>query len=398
MRPSLLLLCLSLLASGTAGQLAFAQDEPSDEKESREQEARQRAANLLRVVSLLLKDGHHERAAATLATVAPTTPGLDRARYHTLDGLLALRRGHHLQASRALEAALAAGQKEQSAFLLLAQARFGLGRYRDALAAIDRAGALASQHAGAHVLRAQCHWRLGDRGAAWRALQAGLRLFPRDRELQRQHLLLLVDLGLYQQATSAGLAWLGRAAAGAGDYLAIAEALSRSKQPARAILILEQARLCFPENELVLKQLARSYLGDRKPLAAAELLARAAHRVPEYRLEAAELYRRAGQLYTALHHNEQASDQKGKVRQRLGILIDLQRFEEAAAMGPRLSRLGLLTDENIVYALAYALFQTRRFDEAEHHLRRLTRSELFARGVQLRRAMEVCRRKPQECS
>jgi tetratricopeptide (TPR) repeat protein len=161
--------------------------------------------------------------------------------------------------------------------------------------------------------------------------------------------------------------------------------------------VLEQAHLRFADSDLLLRQLARSYLDDGKPFVAAELLARAAYQNPAYRLEAAELYRRAGRLHTAMYYNEQATDQRGKIRQRLGILIELERFEEAASLGPRLSRLGLLVDENIVYALAYALFKTHRFEEAEQQLRRLTRPELFTRGAELRRAIEVCRKTALEC-
>jgi tetratricopeptide (TPR) repeat protein len=246
-------------------------------------------------------------------------------------------------------------------------------------------------------MEAQCHWRLGDRFAAWRALSRGLKRHPADRELNRQRVLLMVDLGLFQRATEAGLRFLTRFGSDPESYVAIAEALRRGKQHHRAILILEQARLRFPATDEILKQLARSYLDDGKPLAAAELVARAAHRKPAYRLEAAELYRRAGQLVVAMALNAQATQQKAKVRQRLGLLVELERFEEAAAMAPRLSRLGLLADEEIAYALAYALFKTQRFDLAERQLKRITRPKIFARAVALRKAMDACRKQRWAC-
>jgi tetratricopeptide (TPR) repeat protein len=133
-------------------------------------------------------------------------------------------------------------------------------------------------------------------------------------------------------------------------------------------------------------------------LAAAELLARAAHRKPKYRVEAAELYRRAGRLVSALYLNEQAEDQKAKVRQRLGLMIELGRFEEAAAMTPRLSRLGLLDDQSIVYALAYAFYKTGDFEETERWLKRLTKPELFRRAIQLRKAIQACKEMGWSCS
>jgi len=361
------------------------------------EEAGERAANLLRVASLLLKDGHLERAAATLAAVDLGTKGLDRARYHSLSGLCALRLGRHAQAVAQLEAATRAGQKEPSAYLLLAQARFGLGNHRGTLEALERTGILANLYPGVFALKAQCHWRSGRKVDAWVALRDGLRRFPEERELSRQQVLLMVDLGLSQQAMTAGLRYLSRAQARADDYLAIAEALRRGKQHRKAILILEQARLRYPRSDGLLRQLARSYLDDRKPFIAAEILARASRRSPELRLEVAELYRRAGRLLSAVYFNEQALEQPAKVRQRLGLLIELQRFEEAAALAPRLSRLGLLADQTIAYALAYALFKTHRFDEAERLLSRLNRPDLFRRGAELRRAMDACRKSAWEC-
>jgi TolA-binding protein len=362
-----------------------------------EEDPRQKAANLLRVASLLVKDGHLDRASATLAEIDPRAKGLNLARFHTLSGLVALKRGDHKAAERSLRAAIKAGQKDRNAHLLLAQARFGQQDYPGTLRALRRTGELGRRYPGVYLMRAQCHWRLRDRVSAWRALQAGLRRFARDRELQRQRVLLMVDLGLFQQATAADLRFLARHGSDADGYVAIAEALRRGKQHRRAILILEQARLRFPASDAVLKQLARSYLDDGKPFVAAELLARAANRRPEYRLEAAELYRRAGRLQTAIYLNAQAVQQKAKVRQRLGLLVELERHEEAAAMAPRLSRLGLLADEEIVYALAYALYKAHRFEAAERHLKRITRPALFTRAIQLRKAMDSCRKLGWEC-
>jgi tetratricopeptide (TPR) repeat protein len=357
----------------------------------REDDPLAKAKNLLNVASLLLRDGHIDRAATVLAEIDVKTKKLPLARYYTLAGLIALKRGDHTLAARKLKAAIENGQKNHNAYLLLAQARYGAKDYRGTLAALGKSGKLASSYAGIFAMRAICQRRLGQRGEAWRALSAGIQAFPKARDLQRQKVLLMVELGLYQQATRLGLRFLARGETTAQDYVAIAEALRGAKQQRRAILILEQARLQHPKDDVVLKQLARSYLDDGKPLAAAELLARAAHRRPKYRVEAAELYRRAGKLLSALYLNEQAIDQRAKVRQRLGLMIELSRFEAAVALAPRLSRLGLLADQPIVYALAYACYKTGDFARAERWLGRLTEPTLFARAIQLRKAMQSCK-------
>lgn len=358
---------------------------------------------MLKVAARLLQDGHQARAGAVLTELArklraPKPPkGFDLARYHTLRGLVALKLGDAKLAVRELEAALSAGQKDENARLLLAQARFALRDYAGTLAALSRCDALARRYAGIHLLRAQSHWRGGHKTKAWQALSAGLRFFPAARALLRQRVLLMIDLGLFRQATQAGLRLLQGRETKVDEQVAIAEALRRGKQHRRAILILEQALLRRPGELRLLRQLARSYLDDGKPRTAAGLMARAAEKEPALRVEAAELYRRAGQLAAALYQNSRVAAQPAKLRQRLGLLVELERFEEAAALAPRLSRLGLLKDQRIVYALAYACYKTRRYGEAERWLRRISEAKLFAQAVTLRRAMQACRARGYAC-
>ena len=64
------------------------------------------------------------------------------------------------------------------------------------------------------------------------------------------------------------------------------------------------------------------------------------------------MYRRAGQTHRALTINSGLSDQPEKFRQRLALYLELQNFEQAAAMEIPLRRVGLLEDEDLRYAIA----------------------------------------------
>jgi len=346
----------------------------------------------LALAALLLKDGHLDRAAGVLAELGPRPKleGAKLARFHTLSGVVAYRRRDHAAAVAQLGRALRAGARGETLHLLLARSHFALGQLRPAIEALGRAGAGARRWPGAFLLEAQCHWRLGDRVRAWGALQRGSRLHPKNDELARQRVLLLVDMGLYRRAAEEGERFLARPGVTPGDFVAFAEALRRGRQVWRAILLLEQGGLRFPKGRGVLLQLARAYLDAGKPLAAGRLLHRAALADPRLLVEAAELYRRAGQLLQALHLNAQVPDQKPKVRQRLGLLIELERFEEAAALEPRLARLGLLDDQKIIYALAYAHYRAGDHGHAEAWLKRIREPGLFDRAAELRRAMAAC--------
>ncbi len=343
------------------------------------------------LAAMLVKDQHYDRAAAVLAEVDPKDGAVDLPRYYMLYGLIALKQGDFSKAEQRFEASVNAGQTDKVIYVFLAQAHFGLANYREALAALKAAKEAALQIKGTFMLRVHSHWRLGDKVAAFRALNRGLRVFPADLALRQNKVLLLVDLELYQHAVEEGKVFLESSETTLEHHLAIAEALLRAHEYERAILILEETRLRYPIEERVIVQLARVYLAAGRTLTAARLFEKASWIHPKYNLDAAELYRRTGRYTWAFHLNAKVTDQREKIRQRLGLLIDLQRFEEAVALTSRLSRLGLLTEEPVRYAVAFALFKVGRFEEAEVNLAKISDAQLFEKATKLRRVMGLCR-------
>jgi hypothetical protein len=62
-----------------------------------------------------------------------------------------------------------------------------------------------------------------------------------------------------------------------------------------------------------------------------------------------------------------------------------------------LLRTGLMDEEDIRYALAYAIFKSGDFDKAEAHLQTLTRPDLFRKAAELRRAIQDCSEDQWKC-
>jgi hypothetical protein len=62
-----------------------------------------------------------------------------------------------------------------------------------------------------------------------------------------------------------------------------------------------------------------------------------------------------------------------------------------------LTRLGLLDDEDIRYALAYAYFKTGDFEATERQLQQLTRPDLFRKAAELRSAIQDCAEDTWQC-
>lgn len=358
----------------------------------------------LSLASLLIGDGNYERARGVLAAVDRDDPGLDRVRYHSLDGLVALNLDELARAEAAFERALDAGREAEKpaadvVWLYLAQARFGQEDYRGTLRALDEANPETTDLPSIYLMRAQSHWQMDAFEPAWTVLAAGAGRFPdRAGDFTRQQVFLLVEQGLYQEAAQIGQRFLATGEATVDDAVAIGNALREAGEIDKALRILEAARLEDEDNVRLSRVLARTWLDSDRFLPAADILNQAARIDPELLVEAAELYRRAGWLMQALTLNAQVIDQSKKFKQRMAILIQLGRFDQAAGMEADLMRTGLLGDEDVRYALAYALFKTGRFEQAERHLSELTRNDLFRKANELRRAMEQCGDEPWLCT
>lgn len=349
------------------------------------------------LAALLLKDGHYDRALNALSEVDTSREDLDLARFHLLQGLVMLNLKQPKMAEREFLNALAAGQGDKVVYVYLAQAHFQQESYQEALSAL-----MQSQGAGSHLpavyfMAARSRWELGDHAKALAILESARDNFVDETPFLRQKIFYLIKLGLYRAAADLGMSYLAEHEAATEDYIAIGNALRESRQYEQALRFLEAARLRFRDNVEVAKVLSHVYLDMGNALSAAEVMEDAARRDASLKVEAAELHRRAGNLFRALALNAQVTDQDKKLKQRLAILLALERYWQVAGMSDALQRNDLLKDEDIRYALAYAMFKSGEFDRAEQQLAQLRRGDLFRKAVELREAMKDCRAEPWRC-
>jgi tetratricopeptide (TPR) repeat protein len=351
----------------------------------------------LDLAALMLRDGNLDRAVVALDQVDLSTDDVDLLRYYTLRGLAHIRRNEPAPAVDALRQAIAIGEVQSTLYVYLAQALFQLERYREVLDALDRGGEELVGIASIFHMRAQCHWLLDEPAMALAVLDQASERFPGEPGFLRRKVFFLIELGLFREAVQLGRQYLQQSEGRKDDYVAFGAALGAVGETDEALVLLEQARLKFPGDPEIGKVLARSYFNQGRINAAADLVLEASMADPTLVSEAAELYRRAGRTSRALMLNGQIADQPTKLKQRLAILLELQRFEQAATMDEELRRVGLLEDEDIRYALAYALFKAGDFQAAETHLQKLARPDLFRRAAELRRAMQDCAEEPWLC-
>ena len=359
-------------------------------------ENRTQSSDFLELAAVMLRDGHSDRALLALQSVDLEDEKTDLARFYTLQGLAYLNLNDFIAAKDSLQLAIQSGQTETVIFVYLAQAHYALKEYQSTIRAIDKSGEHATK-VDLIALKAQAYWHLEKPDAAITALIEGQRLYPQDYGFLRRQVFYFVELELFHQAAQLGRQYLAQSKAAAEDYIAIGNALRLSRQYLEALSILEIARLQFPDNEMVAKLLAHTYLDQGQLNAAAFILEQAALLNPDLLSEAAEVYRRANRFHKALTLNEGVRDQPVKLKQRLSILLALKQYERAANMESSMYRTGLLEDQHVRYALAYAYFSSGRFPEAHKHLEHLSEPELFRKGVELRRLMQVCKEEPWKC-
>ncbi len=358
----------------------------------------QKDVDYLGLAALMVRDGHYERAAQALESVDTAKKGFDFPRYYTLKGLTELKLERYSDAVKSLETAIHYGQKESRVYLYLAQAAYRDQQFQKALDALAQGGEeLLLSAPGVVLMKSHIHWSLGDKPAAWQALQFGEQHFSDAAPFVRRKVFMLVELGLYQEASRLGLAYMERFRPGADDYVAIGEALRQAGQAISALDFLELGRLKYPDDRHILLALAKVYADLGRYFTAAGMMERAAALDAGYLIDAAELYRRAGHLDRALFLNETATDQKKKLKQRLAILLDAGMFEQAESMSEALYRHGLLEEDPIRYAMAYAAFKAGHFDAAADLLTGITRPALFRKAAALRKAMSVCAEERWQC-
>jgi len=351
---------------------------------------KQREVDYLGLAALLMQDGNFERAAMALQNVDEEKKGLDKVRYFTLKGLADLNLQRFTSAIEHLQKAISVGQDKPIVHVYLAQAWYGVNDYQQALDEIIAAGEAGQAMPGVVLLHAELQWQLNQKTAAWQTLEDGAQRFPENPAFPRQQVFRLIQLGLYQKAAQLGLNYVARFEADVTDYVAIGNSLRESGQYQTALNFLEPARMRFPNDENTLLSLARTYADLGRFRTAAGLVEIAAMNDDKYLIDAAELYRRAKQPLRALYLNGQALDQPKKLKQRLAILLAAEYYDQAVSMEEPLYRVGMLDNEDIRYALAFAAFKAGDFERSERQLTKIKDPMLFKKAAQLRQAMKSC--------
>jgi predicted Zn-dependent protease len=279
-------------------------------------------------------------------------------------GILAMKRNLAGEAIPHFKKVLSLKPNQTAAWLYLGQAYFRREKYREALDALVRGDKIGQKIPSYFQLLARVEKALGRPQDSYDTLERALRRFPNEHELLREEALLLVNAGLYLAALEKGQEYLARRPEDRNGYLILGEALRSAGRPREAAVILEWAVLRFNQDPEVLARLAFSYATDRRWLAAARLFTRSTRLGGDFAHEAAEHFRLAGKLREALEQNALVQNLEKRLRQRLALYIEAERFARAAALD-RLLVAAQALDDTTRYRLAYAHLRTGNLDRAK---------------------------------
>lgn len=350
------------------------------------------------LATILLKDGYYSRANDALNNVNLEDENVDKAQFYTLKGLVSAKLSQYKASNDYFYKAIAAGQTQKSIYVYIAKNSFKLQDYKQVISALEHATKLVKEKPQLMALKAEAYYRLKEYNKALTTLADVMKLHPKYYDAYRQRFVYLVSLGLYQSALEDAKVYLKNAKANEKITLSFINALRQAKETNKAIELAEKAHAMYPNSAKVTVMLATLYIDKDMIHAAADLFGEASLQDSKYIKDSAEMFRRAKEYVRALYKNSQILDPKEKYKQKIAIYLEFGDYERVAATEQALKRNGLLKDQNILYALAYAFYKIGEFDKSEAYLKKITRGDLFQKAVELRKNMNKCKNNHWECS
>ncbi len=394
----------------------------------------------LSLASMMVYDGQFDKANVALHEAKQYDKDLDLAKYYTIKGVIAMRQEKHQKALKALRQAVTETKKKvyvapetakkkrkhlfsigseskketvtrksvfdaekirkeslQKLYSYLSQESYKVKDYMATVKYLDLQGKAGRDQAAEYMLRADCYWKSGNKSKSVALLTEGAKAFPKDQSLLKQKFYYFAELGLYQEAITAAKAYMQRAKPNAKEYMALSQMLLAGGQRSEALKVLEEAKMIFPANAKVNMLLGQLYMKKGMEFTTANLFEQGSYYEQKYVKEAAELHRRVGLIPHALYLNSQISDHNEKLKQKIAIYVEREEYEKIIGLIDALKRYKMLDDDNIRYAVAYAYYMAKDYEEAEAQLKKITDNELFSKATIIRKNIEKCQDNSMEC-
>lgn len=326
----------------------------------------------LPLIDSLIRDGRLSQAETELKSINERTDA-----YHHSVGHLHMARENWAAARDSYRRATPTDRRD----LWLARSYERLEAFNECVSAFENSGALWLNSEADSIRKAACEFKAGRIRAAWSTLTQAFDRY-RSFSLQRERVSLALECGLSQEALELAL---GDNLLTSGEWLALAELFHLKKLDQEALILLEWARLRAPFDVDVNLSLAQVYFAKGMKLATVEAFHRASLTQPKYHYHLAEFHRQAGRHVQAQYHNILIPEKNEKFKAQLAQLIDRQHYPLIGAMEPLVLRSDLNRDDEVRYAMAYALSRQGEAGRSLFYLSRIQRPELLEKTAHLKR-------------
>lgn len=336
------------------------------------------------IAKVLIKDGFVDRAETTLNKINLDQDDVELGQYWFVKGIILLHRKKYESAIKNLKNALKdTGEKE--IHLYLSEAYFNKKNYIQALQHVNISGLKTPAY---FVLKSSILWELKEREKSWQVLNKAKKHNVDHRIVYKKQFSLLLDQSLFHAAQEFVIKHIGELIE--EDIVAIANNFREKKHYYEAIKILEVAKLRWPFHEKINMELALNYIKLKNRYSAALIIEELARVHKNLSHEASELLRGSGQTYRVGFLNQYTEDPSKRLKQKLAIYLETEKYGLVARMAPLLQENHLLNQEDIRYAVAYSFYKMGEFNKSNFHLNRLSRNDLFEKAAELRSEMEKC--------
>lgn len=353
----------------------------------------QEVDDTLGLSAMLIQGQSFEKAITLLDKFEPINLK-EEQRLSVLKGLAKLGQRNFDSAIQSFEKALTFKEPSNEIILYLAKAYTGSKNYQKV---IDLLSSKLESSESYRVL-VNAFWSLNRPNQALSVLNFGLQNFKTEESLYKQKLFYLFELKLYQEGISFFENKYATSFPLSGqDYVDLATAIQDPIYNQLSLQWLEKAKLLFPKDEQVLLALGRVYFGRGSYYNAAVLFDQLAHINSKYFSEASELYRRSGHLITAISLNNEVPDFKQKLEQRFVLFLDNQDVEKMTSMQSQMEIHGILENDELRYAMAWAQFEKGNYGQAQRMLAKIIDQKIFEKAQDLRKQIVDCQQENFKC-
>ena len=270
----------------------------------------------------------------------------------------------------------------------MAQAHYALKNYESAISILAQQ---KNRSEKSYLILSSSYWELDKKSHALTSLNKAIAKFPRSSQLIKQKSIYYSEFGLLHELYLESVALLkNKDQFDQSYYLFLVNLLKQKKEVYLAQKSLEEAVIHHPDKADLISELAYIYYAQKKFYAAKDLYLKAANLDLKYAHAAAEVLLKSNDLSLAKYYNALVLDQKKKAKQLFALEVKMTNFEEAYFLKEELNRQGLLTDESLLYALAYCAVKVGKIDESNLYLNKIKNPDMFKKALKLKDWSKDC--------